>query len=122
VSERIRVISIIGRFLEHSRAFLFENDGAEEVYIGSADWMPRNLDRRIEAMTPVEDPGHRQTIRELLDLMWQDNRQAWELDAHGRYVQRRPPSPEQEIATHRVLIDTYRQMGRPTSEYQELSR
>ena len=57
VSERIRVISIIGRFLEHSRAFCFLNGGDEEVYIGSADWMPRNLDRRIEAVTPVDGPG-----------------------------------------------------------------
>ncbi len=59
VSDRIRVISIIGRFLEHSRAFCFLNGGSEEVYIGSADWMPRNLDRRIEAVVPVEDPTHR---------------------------------------------------------------
>ena len=57
VSDTIRVISIVGRFLEHSRAFYFLNGGAEEVYIGSADWMPRNLDRRIEAVTPIEDPA-----------------------------------------------------------------
>jgi polyphosphate kinase len=70
VSDRIHVVSIIGRFLEHSRAFYFQNGGAEEVYIGSADWMPRNLDRRIESVFPVTDPTHRQTIRDLLNLMW----------------------------------------------------
>ena len=92
MSETIRVISIIGRFLEHSRAFYFLNGGAEEVYIGSADWMPRNLDRRIEAVAPIEDPAHRQTLRDLLMLMWKDNRQAWELEADGTYRQRHPPT------------------------------
>lgn len=118
VSDRIRVVSIIGRFLEHSRAFYFQNDGAEEVYIGSADWMPRNLDRRIEAVFPVTDPPHRQTIRDLMNLMWRDNRQAWELDAEGRYTQRRPPSPDAELATHRVLVESYRETGRATGEFQ----
>ena len=105
VSERIRVTSIIGRFLEHSRAYCFRNGGAEEVYIGSADWMPRNLDRRIEAVTPVDDPGHRRTIRGILELMLEDNRQAWELRADGSYVQRRPGPGEEETATHRRLIE-----------------
>ncbi len=105
VSETIRVISIVGRFLEHSRAFYFLNSGAEEVYIGSADWMPRNLERRIEAVTPIEDAGDRQALRDLLLLMWEDNRQAWELRADGTYEQRRPPSPETERATHRLLVE-----------------
>jgi polyphosphate kinase len=117
VSDNIRVISIIGRFLEHSRAFYFLNGGEDEVYIGSADWMPRNLDRRIEAVAPIEDPAHRQSIRELLGLMWQDNRQAWELDAHGHYTQRQPPSEEAELGTHRLLVESYRETGRTTGEY-----
>ena len=105
VSESIRVISIVGRFLEHSRAFFFLNGGEEEVYIGSADWMPRNLDRRIEAVTPIEHPGDRQALRDLLLLMWEDNRQAWDLRPDGTYEQRRPPDPETERATHRLLIE-----------------
>ena len=109
VSETIRVISIVGRFLEHSRAFYFLNGGEEEVYIGSsADWMPRNLDRRIEAITPVEQAADRQALRDLLLLMWEDNRQAWELRADGTYEQRRPPGPETERATHRLLVETGR--------------
>jgi polyphosphate kinase len=104
VSESIRVISIVGRFLEHSRAFYFLNGGDEEVYIGSADWMPRNLERRIEAVTPIEDPGDRQRLRDLLLMMWEDNRQAWELRPDGTYVQRQPPGPEAERATHRLLV------------------
>ncbi len=105
VSEHIRVISVIGRFLEHSRAFWFRNGGEEEVYIGSGDWMPRNLDRRIEAAVPIRDPHHRAVLRQVLELMWRDNRQAWELQPDGTYEQRRPPSPEAEVATHRALLE-----------------
>jgi polyphosphate kinase len=105
VSDSIRVISIVGRFLEHSRAFYFLNGGAEEVYIGSADWMPRNLDRRIEAVAPILDPAHRHALRELFRLMWRDNRQAWELSPDGTYQQRQPPTAEEEWATHRALIE-----------------
>jgi polyphosphate kinase len=104
VSETIRVISIVGRFLEHSRGFYFLNGGAEEVYIGSADWMPRNLERRIEAVAPIDDPVHRRTLLDLLELMWQDNRQAWDLRPDGTYVQRHPAADEREWATHRVLV------------------
>jgi polyphosphate kinase len=104
LSETIRVISIVGRFLEHSRAFYFLNGGEEEVYIGSADWMPRNLERRIEAVSPIDDPAHRQALRDVLQLMWQDNRQAWDLRPDGTYTQRHPPTPEAERATHRMLI------------------
>jgi polyphosphate kinase len=105
VSDNIRVISIVGRFLEHSRAFWFHNGGADEVYIGSADWMPRNLDRRVEAVVPIEDPHHRRVMRDLLELMWVDNRQAWDLLTDGTYRQRLPPSPEEERATHRRLLE-----------------
>jgi polyphosphate kinase len=118
ISERVRVISIVGRFLEHSRAFYFYNDGAEEVYIGSADWMPRNLDRRIEAVVPVEDPAHRAAIRDLLELLWRDNRQAWDLRPDGSYAQRQPQGDEPEMGTHRLLIESSREMARvPTGEY-----
>jgi polyphosphate kinase len=105
VSDNIQVISIIGRFLEHSRAFWFHNGGAHEVYIGSADWMPRNLDRRVEAVAPIEDPQHRRTMREVLELMWEDNRQAWDLLPDGTYRQRQPPSAAEEHATHRRLLE-----------------
>ena len=110
VSERIRVVSIIGRFLEHSRAWYFHNDGDAEVHISSADWMPRNLDRRIEAAVPIESPAHRETVRELLELMWRDNRQAWELAPGGSWTQRTPG--EKETATHRDMVDWYREGAR----------
>jgi polyphosphate kinase len=107
VSERIRVVSIIGRFLEHSRAWYFGN-GESQVFIGSADWMPRNLDRRIEAAVPLETPAHRDTVRELLDLMWKDNRQAWDLSTEGAWTQRMPKEGEKEIATHKGMIERYK--------------
>jgi polyphosphate kinase len=112
VSERIRVLSIIGRFLEHSRAWYFHNAGEAEVQISSADWMPRNLDRRIEAAVPLETPSHRDTILELLELMWRDNRQGWDLGSDGAWTQRTPSDPE--VATHRNLIERYREHSRPT--------
>jgi polyphosphate kinase len=105
VSENIRVISIIGRYLEHSRIFYFQNDGAEELYIGSADWMPRNLDRRVEAVTPVEDSDLAKDLQEILSIMLSDNRQAWELQTDGSYVQRRPKSGEPERSSHKMLTD-----------------
>ena len=102
VSDRIRVISIVGRFLEHSRIWKFGNAGAEEFYIGSADWMPRNFDRRVEAIAPVEGSALHMRLRSLLDTCLADNRQAWELHADGSWTQRTPVGSER--ATHRILI------------------
>src|SRR5688572_17462675 len=108
VSERIRVVSIIGRFLEHSRAWYFGNGGNPEVYIGSADWMPRNLDRRIEAAVPLEAVSHRETVRELLEPTWKDHRHAWDLSPEGSWTQRQPRDEEREIATHKAMIERYK--------------
>jgi polyphosphate kinase len=103
LSERIRVISIVGRFLEHSRLVYFANDGAGEYYIGSADWMPRNFDRRVEVALPVEDPRLHVRLMALLETCLADNRQAWELSSDGHYTQRRPLDGK-EYATHKVLL------------------
>jgi polyphosphate kinase len=88
ISENIRVISIVGRFLEHSRIYYFHNQGEEEIYIGSADWMPRNLDRRVEAITPVRDPDLAKDLEEILGITLADNCQAWELQSDGSYKKR----------------------------------
>ncbi|MDP5338809.1 MAG: polyphosphate kinase 1 [Nodularia sp. (in: cyanobacteria)] len=90
ISENIRVISIIGRFLEHSRIYYFHNNEQEEIYIGSADWMRRNLDRRVEVITPIKDPDIAKDLQEILGILLADNRQAWELQTDGSYIQRRP--------------------------------
>jgi len=106
VSERIRVMSIIGRFLEHSRIWHFLNGGQDELYIGSADWMPRNFMRRVEAVVPVETPALQERLRSLLAACLEDNRQAWDLGADGRWIQRRPQGEVR--ATHvRLLTESW---------------
>ena len=104
LSENIRVISIIGPFLEHSRIFSFANGGSPEVYIGSADWMSRNLDRRIEAVTPIEDPEHRQKLERLLQLYLNDNQAAWDMQSDGTFVQRKPENDTSERNSQIQLI------------------
>jgi len=103
ISERIRVTSIIGRFLERSRLQYYANGGHPEYYLGSADWMPRNLDRRVEAMVPVEDRQWHPRLRSLLETCLSDNRQAWELGADGTY-RRRHADGAPERATQAILM------------------
>lgn len=103
VSDNIRVISIVGRFLEHSRIYYFYNQGNEQVYIGSADWMRRNLDRRVEAITPIEDPEIIKDLQEILAIMMADNRQAWELQPDGRYIQRQPEDAKEQCAQNILM-------------------
>ncbi len=103
LSENIRVISIVGRFLEHHRIYYFRNAGAEEVYLGSADLMPRNLDRRVEAVFPIEDEGWRTYLRDdVLNLYLRDTSRAHELGPDGSYVRLlaapgQPPVDAQEV-------------------------
>ncbi len=86
LSENIRVISIVGRFLEHSRIFCFLNDGKDEIYIGSADWMHRNLDRRVEAIVPIKDEKLAQYLKEeVLGAYLQDNVNSQILKSDGNY-------------------------------------
>ena len=103
VSDRIRVTSIVGRFLEHSRLQFFANGGHPEYYIGSADWMPRNLDRRVEAMVPIEGARLHRQLKSVLETCLSDNRQAWALGADGEY-RRRYPVDEPERATQDILM------------------
>jgi polyphosphate kinase len=98
---------VIGRFLEHSRIYYFANgqenplDG--EFYIGSADWMQRNLSARVEAIVPIEVKPHRERLWEILEVLRNDRRQAWEMDSDGRYVQLRP----EQGATGPALVGTH---------------
>jgi polyphosphate kinase len=103
VSDNIRVISVVGRFLEHSRIFYFANGGHEEIYFGSADWMPRNFDRRVEVITPIEDRALHPRVCSLLDTLLADNRQAWDLGPDGTYVQRKPGA-NPVFSTHERLL------------------
>ena len=91
LSENIRVISIVDRFLEHSRIFYFHQGGDPRVYLSSADWMPRNLDRRIELLVPVEDPGCARKLIGILRTCLGDTAKAWELGPDGSYGRVAPP-------------------------------
>lgn len=110
LSENIRVTSVIGRFLEHSRVYVFHNKGEREYYIGSADWMYRNLNNRVECITPIYELAHRQRLQQLIDIMLSDQRQAWEMRSDGTYVQREPADTDAvaSVGTHRTLMDMTR--------------
>ncbi len=103
LSENIRVVSIVGRFLEHGRIYYFRNGGAEEYLIGSADLMKRNLESRVEVVVPVEDPALRQELRAVLDCQLSPNRCAWEMRSDGSYV--RPVTSEKAVSCQQFLID-----------------
>ena len=86
ISENITVRSIVGRFLEHSRIYYFYNNSKEEIYISSADWMYRNLSKRVETMGIVEDEGIKEKIKQILQIYLSDNTNAYELQADGSYI------------------------------------
>lgn len=90
LSENIRVVSVIDRYLEHARIFCFENGGNPEVYLSSADWMPRNLEKRVELMFPIRDPGIRRRIEEMMELFFRDNQKAHELMTDGSWRRLKP--------------------------------
>ena len=97
------MISVVGRFLEHSRIYYFRNGGEEEYYIGSADLMQRNLEQRVEIVVPVEAPALRSELRTVLDLHLADGRNAWDMRPDGSYVQRRPEDPDAPGCQQRLI-------------------
>jgi polyphosphate kinase len=116
VSENIRVVSTLGRFLEHSRIYLFEREGETRCYIGSADLMPRNLDHRVEALAPVEEPQLLAQVRDLLDRGLADNTHAWQLEPDGTWLRRAPEGEKhwaQAELMERALRMAQASSGRP---------
>jgi len=114
LSENIRVRSIIGRFLEHSRIYYFRNDLEHDVYLASADWMTRNLFRRIEVAFPVLDPAlKRRVINEGLSPYLKDNTNAWELESSGHYQRRKPRAKQQPFSAQQYLMQL---LGSPTTD------
>ena len=104
VSENITVHSIVGRFLEHARVYWFRNGGSSCMFMGSADMMSRNLDRRIEVLTPVLDENIRRTLLEVLRLQLADNMQAWELRGNGEYVRLSPAEGSEPVNSQEILL------------------
>jgi polyphosphate kinase len=114
MSENIHIYSILGRFLEHSRIFWFQNDGNDEFYIGSADWMYRNLDYRVEAVTPIEDPSLRERLKDILETMLNDHGHSWELQSDGRWLRRINPDNRPASDTHDLLMSRFLRNARKT--------
>ncbi|QXE88914.1 polyphosphate kinase 1 [Geomonas nitrogeniifigens] len=104
LSDNIRVASIVGRFLEHSRIYYFRNGGTEEYFISSADAMKRNLEARVEVLCPVTAPELTTELRTVLDCYDADHRSAWDMQSDGSYVQRQPAEGESGEGTHQMLI------------------
>lgn len=105
VSENITVTSVVGRFLEHSRILYFRNGGSEEIYMGSADLMPRNLKGRVEVLFPIEDPRLKQTVKQdILELHLRDNQKSWRLLADGTYVRIQPKKGEPPVNSQLIRM------------------
>ena len=105
LSENIRIFSVLGRFLEHSRIYRFANGGDPLYFIGSADWMKRNLSRRVETIMPVFDPTIQRELDEILDVYASDNASAWDAGPDGSYVRRRPAPGEPRRAAQEIFIE-----------------
>jgi len=117
LSATIRVYSVVGRFLEHSRAFYFRNSAKDplqgEFYLGSADWMYRNLLTRVEAIVPVEDKAAKEKLWEVFQISLADQRQVWEMGSDGTYNQRKPQNDVQNVGLHQLLMKSARQRSPP---------
>jgi polyphosphate kinase len=115
VSENIEVVSVLGRFPEHSRLYPFERPGETRIFTGSADLMPRNLYNRVELVIPIEDEGVKQEMSEILDLSLADNAGAWTLDNEGEWKRRvRPPGePLQDVQSAMIERSTARAVEAP---------
>jgi polyphosphate kinase len=116
LSENIRVYSTLGRFLEHSRIYRFENGGNPEFFIGSADWMQRNLNRRMETIMPVSDAQLKQELEQTLQVYENDNCSAWDMRPDGKYARRRPRKGQKRCAAQEMLIELIAQQSKNSAK------
>ncbi|GFE60491.1 polyphosphate kinase 1 [Geobacter sp. AOG2] len=112
LSEHIRVTSIVGRFMEHSRIYYFRNNGQDEYFIGSADLMKRNLEARVEILIPVEAPELKQELHHIFDIHDNDQRSAWDMQPDGTYIQRVPSKDRKNTGSHQMLIASAEQRSK----------
>jgi polyphosphate kinase len=124
VSETIEVRALIDRFLEHGRIFWFSNGGKDEVYITSADWMPRNFHRRVEVMVPMEDPNLRARLQEILNTQMMDTAKSWRLQSEGSYVRLQPKTGQAPVRCQSRFMEMTRDKvkvgdasGRPSTRF-----
>lgn len=104
ISENIEVRSIIGRFLEHTRVFYFKNGGKHDVFLSSADWMSRNLHRRVETMFPIDNEALKKQLIELLHIYWKDNKKSWQLQTDGSYRRLQPLDGEEPFSAQEYFL------------------
>jgi polyphosphate kinase len=109
LSDNIRVFSVVGRFLEHSRIYRFENAGSPLHFIGSADWMRRNLERRVESMAPITEPRLQQQLDALLAIYDADNASAWDMQPDGTYIRRSVQNGQEPLAAQQRFIELARE-------------
>ncbi len=121
ISDNISVLSIVGRFLEHSRIFYFKNGGAEEYWLGSADLMKRNLESRVEVVVQITPAPLKKELRLVLNTLLDDNQNAWEMQPDGAYIKRRPKSEEEARASQLQQID-FAQTRLKTKKHKKLLR
>ncbi|MFC1673336.1 polyphosphate kinase 1 [Pseudomonadota bacterium] len=122
ISENVRVYSVLGRYLEHSRIYRFENDGQPEYFIGSADWMKRNLDRRVEAITQVRDDNICRELDAILDTHDQDNASAWDMQPDGQYVRRQPPGDGARYTAQDEFMSRAKAHGKSSSIFSDIDK
>jgi len=106
LSENISVVSIVDRFLEHARVLYFYHGGEGELFISSADWMPRSLDRRIELLTPIVDTACKHRLMEILDTYFRDNQNAWGLQSDSRYQRLEPIEGQPKVRAQKLLYQS----------------
>ena len=107
ISENIKVVSVVGRLLEHSRVYTFEREGERTVYIASADLMPRNLDHRVELAAPIETPELKDELMDTLERAFADNQSSWELQGDGAWQRRAPKPGERKRNMQLELIELH---------------
>jgi polyphosphate kinase len=116
VSSNIEVVSVVDRFLEHSRIYYFLNGGDEELFLASGDWMTRNLDKRVELMFPIEQPDHRARVVHVLRAMFRDTAKSWSLGADGVYRKRHPAVNAPPFRVQEALQDEARRAASRAGE------
>ncbi len=117
VSENIHVTSIVGTYLEHARIFYFYNNGAEDIFMGSADWMPRNLDRRVEIIFPVEDETLKLKVKHILDVQLSDTLKAYEMTDDSSYVRIKPPRSKKAVGAQDTFCREAKRNNEPEIDY-----
>jgi len=119
LTENTQVIGVIGRFLEHARIYYFQNSGEEEYFIGSADLMKRNLESRVEVVTPVEDPKLRQELRLIIDVQLSSRKHVWEMQADGSYIERKDTSGKKSLSPQETFIELAQKRMAAASKHQQ---